>query len=225
MIRVGLELPAPGSREPVGAWLLDHPGCFAKGSDVEAALADVPRAIERYLRFAAPLEVRTPSGPIEIAERFECAMIGDYEVSASFAGDAGAPSEAEAAFCRGMLSATRPALLAAAVRAGEGRSGDRSVEAMLHHVASAEWWYASRLAEDPERVRVHGRSGEQDARARLASVRAWALERIAETPRLGALERVHRGERWTPRKVLRRYVYHELDHLRELEARAPAEVR
>ncbi len=64
---------------------------------------------------------------------------------------------------------------------------------------------------DPEAVRTYGLGDETDPRKRLDLVRAWALQRIAGLPGRGSLdglERTHHGERWTPRKVIRRYIYH-----------------
>lgn len=222
-IRVGLGIPAPGSPDPFEAWVLDRPGCFATGRDEHSALAALPASIERYLAIvdgagAGPLP--RPSGSVEVVERFQCFWHGTYEVSAFFASDADSVGEWEVAFARALLSATRERLLDAAGRATPWRAGERSVGEVLHHVANAEWFYGSRLAADPEAVRSFGYGGDPDPLKRLKLVRAWALERIAKLPSLDDLERTHSGERWTARKVIRRYIYHELEHLWELEARA-----
>ena len=220
--RVGVAVPAPGSTEPVEAWVLDLPGCFATGADEAAALGALPDNIERYLALAAEAGAAAPRpvGRIEVTERFHGSWQGTYEVNASFAADAEPVTERDVAFACAMLAATRRRLLSAADRASRRRTGERTVSEVLHHVANAEWFYGSRLEVDPESVRSSGLGGEPDPNSRLDRIRAWALQRLAALPGFGALERTQHGELWTPRKVSRRYIYHELDHLWELERRA-----
>lgn len=218
--RVGVAAPAPGSTEPFEAWALDLPGCFATGIDEGAALGALPTAIDRYLTIALAAGAAAPperAGTIEVVERFRGFWHGTYEVNAFFAVDAAQVTERDIAFARAMLATTRRRLVAAADRSPRRRHGKRTVDEILHHVANAEWFYGSRLEVDPEAVRTNGLGDETDPRKRLDLVRAWALPQIAALPSLGGLERTHHGERWTPRKVLRRYIYHELDHVWELE--------
>lgn len=236
-VRVGLQFAAPGGAYPCGAWVLDLPGCFTWASDEVTALGQVRGAIRRHMDFLERHHIIgavEPYGDIEVVERFQCFWTEGqrgrsdraqrYEVDPTFAADEGAVSIEEVALVRDVLVAARPELLAAAKRAGPGRAGDRGVEEMLHHVANAEWWYGTRLEEDPAALRPFARFEEPDPRTRLAAVREWTLARLERLPELDALAHVHSGERWTPRKLLRRYVYHELDHLAELEARIVAEV-
>jgi hypothetical protein len=219
--RVGVAVPAPGSTETFAAWALDLPGCFATGSDEVAAIGALSAAIDRYLTIAVAASAEAPprpTGGIEVVERFHGSWQGTYEVDAFFAVDAAPVTEIDVTFAQAMLAATRRRLLAAADPAPRRRAGERTVGEVLHHVANAEWFYGSRLEMDPEVVRSDGLGDEIDPRKRLELVRAWALRRIATFPGLGGLERTHHGERWTPRKVIRRYIYHELDHLWELES-------
>jgi len=223
-IRVGLQFRAPSGTYPCAAWVLDLPGCFVWGQDESEALARLPAAIASYVDFMerhrVALTAESPYGEVEIVERFQCWWEDDYEVDPTFFTDEGQVTSADIAFARDALLATRPELLAAADAADEGRPGDRTVDEMLHHVATAEWFYGSRLEENPHSVWAFARREESDARRRLTAVRAWTLARLDALSDLGPIERVHRGERWTPRKLLRRYLYHELDHLSELRARA-----
>lgn len=232
MARVGLEIAAPGSPDAGGAWLLDLPGCFSPGADEREALGGLPAAIARHRRVLGGRGVRAPEidGTFEVVERFtssweESISSGRYEINAIFTADLGPTTPAEVAYRRAALAASREELLVLASRAGAGRQGDRSVAGMLGHVATAEWFYATRLEDDPRAFEGFRREDLEDPRERLAAIRAWVLPRLDTLPALGAIERVHRGERWTPRKILRRFIYHELDHIRELEARVPAEVR
>jgi hypothetical protein len=225
-IRVGLQFRAPRGTYPCGAWVLDLPGCFVWGDDEATVLARVPAAISAYTDFMSRhhVSVEAPYGQIAVVERFQCWWEEDYEVDPTFFTDDGGVTASDVVFVREALLAARPELLAAADAAGEGRSGERTVDEMLHHVATAEWFYGSRLEENPRSAWGFARSEEPDPRRRLAAVRDWTLARLESLPDLGPLERVHRSERWTPRKLLRRYLYHELDHLFELRARAPAGV-
>jgi predicted RNase H-like HicB family nuclease len=225
---VGLQFRAPRGTYPCAAWALDLPGCFVWGQDEADALSRLPAAIMAYVDFMerhrVALPAEAPYGEVAVVERFQCWWDSDYEVDPTFFTDEGAVSAADVVFIRDALLATRPELLAAADAAGEGRAGERTVDEMLHHVATAEWFYGSRLEEDPRSVWGFARREETDPRRRLAAVRDWTLARLESLPELGPLERIHRGERWTPRKLLRRYLYHELDHLLELRARASSVV-
>lgn len=230
-IRVGLELAAPGSLDVGGAWVLDLPGCFSSGPDETSALAGVDAALTRYLgllRSHAIAPPARPTGPLEVVERFQCywgpATEGRYEVNSLFDADLVGVTPEDAAYALAVLAATRQELLAAAGRTGAGKPGDRSADDMLHHVATAEWFYATRLEEDTDSLHRFRRQELRDPRARLEATREWVRPRIAALPAIGGLERSHFGERWTARKVLRRFIYHEFDHIRELEARARVEV-
>lgn len=220
MIRVGLELPAAGSAERVGAWALDLLGCHASGRDEAEAVAALPAAIERYLGYARDLGVGAPGGETRVVETFQCRWVGRYEVNACFEEDLTPASADDVTLTTTLLERTRRALLEAAATAPRPRRGERTVDQVLHHVASAEWFYASRGEEDPERLRSEGASHELDPLKRLALVREWALRRLADLPALGQQRFEHQGEMWTSRKILRRSVYHDLDHVGELRGRA-----
>jgi hypothetical protein len=220
VIRVGLELPAAGSTEPVGAWALDLLGCHAPGRDEADAVAALPAAIERYLGYARDLGASAPGGEARVVETFRCRWVERYEVNALFEDDLTPTSVDEVTFATRMLEHTRRALLEAAAAASRPRRGERAADQVLHHVASAEWFYASRSEDDPERLRSEGASHELDPRKRLALVRQWTVRRLANLPALGQQRFEHQGETWTARKILRRSVYHDLDHVRELRGRA-----
>ncbi len=229
-IRIGMELAAPGSPDIGGAWALDLPGCFSPGADEPSALAAVAAAMRRHLALLRDHAIDPPAelgGPVEVVESFQCYWgppeQGRYEVNAIFSADLAPLTPADVEYARAVLAATRRELLAVADRAGARKPGDRTVDDMLHHVATAEWFYATRLEEQPDRQRQFRREDLRDPRAHLAATRAWVLPRLDALASLGEAERVQRGERWTPRKILRRFIYHELDHIRELEARIPVE--
>jgi predicted RNase H-like HicB family nuclease len=78
---------------------------------------------------------------------------------------------------------------------------------VLAHLAGADLWYASRL----------NGAGLPELTWRLAVTRELVLRRLVSTPpaQRGAVN-VHMGEEWTPRKVARRMLEHEEEHLDQL---------
>jgi hypothetical protein len=90
--------------------------------------------------------------------------------------------------------------------------GERwSIRGILSHVGGAEWWYLQSLGlEGIPEARLP-----QDAFERLSLTRARTE---AVLPDLAGLEKVsgREGELWSPRKVMRRAIWHELDHVEHI---------
>lgn len=82
-----------------------------------------------------------------------------------------------------------------------------SIYDILGHVARADLWYASRLEE----------SGLRELVWRISAVRALLLQHLQSLP---VDERAHvtqhDSEDWTPRKVARRMLEHEQEHLAQI---------
>jgi predicted RNase H-like HicB family nuclease/uncharacterized damage-inducible protein DinB len=79
---------------------------------------------------------------------------------------------------------------------------------ILAHLAQADLWYASRLEE----------GGLPNLLWRLAAARALAVHRLQELPEQARGNvTVHAGEEWTPRKVSRRMIEHEQEHLEQIK--------
>jgi len=223
-IRVGLENGAEGRSI---AWALDFPGCYAGGADGPQALVALPRALVDYEAWVE--QHANPSwlpdlGEIDIrlVETWQVYTIADdlteasdgYEVNAWFRDDWRPLSAEEIDRGLQMLRWSRAELLAAAAGASqaamdEKQPGERwAVRGVLNHVAGAEWWYLDRLD-------LAGLTREQlprDPFERLPLVRAQ-LERAL--PGLAGVQRVlgKEGEFWSPRKLLRRALWHERDHV------------
>jgi hypothetical protein len=208
-IRVGLENGVDGRSI---AWALDFPGCFADGAGGPEALVALPRALVDYEawveRHARPSWL-PDLGEIDIrlAETWQVYTIADdlteasdgYEVNAWFRDDWRPLSAEEIDRGLQMLCWSRADLLAAAAGASptamdEKQPGERwAVRGVLNHVAGAEWWYLDRLD--------------------LAGLTLEQLERAL--PGLAGVQRVlgKEGEFWSPRKLLRRALWHERDHV------------
>jgi predicted RNase H-like HicB family nuclease/uncharacterized damage-inducible protein DinB len=211
--------------EMEGRWIAHAagwPGCFASAETREAALADAPQAVADYLAWLRSHGERAPDERItvDVDEVHRAWNIGpEYEVSAFFAEDRPPLAEADIAKAQRLLAWTRGDLLNAvqgltAEQRARPVPGQRwPLDGILNHVGGAEWWYLDRLGLAFPREDVP-----DDPPARLEKVRAHLLSVL---PQLVGDERVveKRGELWTPRKVLRRALWHERDHtahIREL---------
>ena len=88
----------------------------------------------------------------------------------------------------------------------------------MRHVAGAEVWFVSRFDES---VRYGGPPREGELEPFLAATREFLVEGLlglqARNPPIARTD--SRGEHWTLAKVLRRSLYHSLDHLEELDRR------
>ena len=222
--------------------MLDWPGCFCWGPSRAGALARSQSQVMgfvEWLRWHGEDEPRpVPAREAVIEEVPAVVLEGGYEVNATFEADRRAVSRQEleqtlrrldfahadlieiAGRIRSQEAAGRPlpteAREAAAV--ADGADDGRDPESVMKHVAGAETWLASRL---DRTLRYEGppRDGEPDAY--LAATHAWAVARLrdlwARDPALAGVD--GKGETWTLAKVLRRILYHSLDHLDELDRR------
>ncbi len=225
-LRLGIEPGYDGGM--VGAWLLDLPGAFGWARNREAAISQ-SASVAGWWRDWLEQHDETWSlgalGSTEVTEDVAATVLDDgYERNATFARDRRPVTgdELEAALRR--LGYARQDLLTTIAQLGgiERDDGERSGEEVLRHLAAAEIWLGSRLDAG---ARYPGRTDEPDAGAHLAATRAWAvdnLRRLWAASEAGALARERtdgKGETWTLAKVVRRYVYHSVDHLRELQRR------
>lgn len=222
LVRVGLELNNEGRAL---AWALDYPGCFAYGAEgpdavigLAAEMVRYNRWIERHagvswledadydLRLVETWQVFTMNDQYELEE-------GAYAVNAWFRDDWMPLSEAQVERGISLLGWSREDLLAVVAGLGEEQldrqhEGERwSLRGILKHVANAEWWYLNRLG-----LVGNGRPDlPKDALERLAVVRE---KLTAALPVLVGKELVlgKEGEFWSPRKLLRRALWHEINH-------------
>jgi uncharacterized damage-inducible protein DinB len=203
--------------EMAGRWIAYAsalPGCFAGDVDQGAALSKAPQAIADYFAWLRAHGEAVPGEPLrtEVAEIHRAWNAEpDYEVNAFFAADRSPLTRDEIARALRLQEWSRADLLAAVA----GLSPDDlaravedgwSIRRILQHVGGAEWWYLDRLglafpqAEVPE-----------EAFVRLEKVRAHfrlVLPTLAGDERLAEPDH----ELWSPRKMLRRALWHERDH-------------
>ena len=223
-IRIGLE---NGDENRSVAWALDFPGCFAYGADSSEALV---RVVPAYLAYRSWIRHHggLPGLPEDreldvklveswnvywIDEDFEKGPGKPYAVNAWFHEDWKPLTRAEGRRAAALLQWAREDLLAAlagltAAELDTERPGERwSIRGIARHVANAEWWYLERLG----LAGVERAALPEDVLERLAAVRARLLHVL---PDLEGLDLVvgRNGEFWSPRKLIRRALWHERDH-------------
>ena len=230
-LRVWLEPGYDAGR--FGAWLLDIPGAFGWATSRERALQgslSVAGRVREWLADHGETGVLPPMRGIEVVEEVPVTRHPDgTERNATFAADhRPVPAdELEAvlrrlAFARSDLVELIDRLDAFEAAHGAlpttGAREERTSDDVLRHLAGSEAWLTSRL---DGTIRFDGPERAGEPRRYLEAVRAWMVERIRELrDRDPAAERIDgKGESWTLAKVLRRLVYHALDHLWELDRR------
>lgn len=208
------------------AWVLDHPGCFVYGSDASTALAATRNAILKYAswiseHYSGPTLVDVSDIEIRVAETWDVYTIDEnfdivdgvgYEVNAWFQHDWKPLTNDDIERGLKLLSWTRQDLLET-VRGlshevlHKGYPGERwSIGGILKHIGGAEWWYMDRLGISIPKGELPSEPFE-----RLDVVRSHftnILPTLAGSRQVVGID----GEFWSPRKILRRAVWHERDH-------------
>jgi GNAT superfamily N-acetyltransferase len=217
-------------RDRFGAWLLDVPGAFGSAASRDLAVSQSSVAFGWFRDWLGRHGegLAGSYGFAEVAEEVAATQLDGYERNATFVDDARpvASNELDAAtrrlaYARNDLDALLPGLNGLRDAAADD---ERTVEEILRHIASAEIWLGSRL--DPT-ARYDGPPWTGDGKSHLEATRAWAVDNLRAVHAADRGSRTDsKGETWTIRKVVRRYVYHSIDHLRDLDRRlAKAERR
>lgn len=182
------------------------PGATARGKTIEEAKKNVRAAVQEYLALLHNVGEQVPRGDGPIGLEFEevdtTTFLTDY--------DALRPNEIETIFR--WMAISRQELMDLVKSAPPEAMGWRpdpespSLHEIICHIAEADLWYTERLKQWPEAPLF-----------RLAATRGVALERLrALTEPERATVTVHEGQEWTPRKVMRRMLEHEREHIAEL---------
>ncbi|REJ33940.1 MAG: hypothetical protein DIU83_05045 [Bacillota bacterium] len=228
----------------VEAWVAERPGCVVFAAGEDEALRRIPAAAAEYDGWLARWglarlwDIPAVARALRTADQtgvciLERVPVGESIVhgntAAFFAWDQQPVTDDEIEATLRLLAASRRELLATLRRFQPDRltlrpgGGARTVEQIARHVATVEWWYMSRVVPFP-----FPKDGEYPEE--LEELMAWIRERVAgRLRRLSHQERAatpvpdeESGERWSARKVLRRLIYHELYHLRQLRRALPA---
>jgi predicted RNase H-like HicB family nuclease len=188
------------------------PGCTARAKSLEQIPDAIRQAIRAYLAFLRANGESTPPDEFDI----ELEEVAGYTLPPDYAPLA--PDEL--AQTLRWLQASRQAVLSELAKlppeAWDWKPGDDAwpLRTLVGHLSNAELYLTDKLLE-PERAPFD----------RLEASRGMALERLAAISP-GNEDRVTTfdGEDWTPRKVLRRMLEHEQEHLaqiRDIISRCP----
>jgi uncharacterized damage-inducible protein DinB len=205
-------------------WIAHVPalwGCFASANDRDGALALVPAAIARYrewrqahgetLVIADPLLLST----VEVQREWIDPTNADNAANAFFALDVPPLAAAELDEIRSLLDWSRADLLASVndlpVSAlDQPVEGEWTIGGILNHTARAERWYLDRLGLAFSRADLL-----PDPFQRLEQVRTRLVTALPSLAGLARIEWVD-SELWSPRKMLRRTLWHERDHTQHI---------
>jgi predicted RNase H-like HicB family nuclease len=195
------------------------PGCISTGLNEELALSRLPQAITDYLQWlkAHGERVPEPVDPIEL----ELGGVGNDartghpgDADTFFPPDRTPMTEQEVAAMLRLLNYSRQDLIQTVSglpnevmnwKPGSGESGEVwDIDDILEHIASSEQFYISRLS--------------TNVMTMLQETRSAAVERLAaldDNDRSRVVE--HAGDLWTARKIFRRMLEHEREHIRHIE--------
>lgn len=200
------------------AYATSLPGCFASHEQREKALAAVPQAVRDYLDWCrwngvavAGVDADAPVSVDEIVQ--EWFSPGGEAVNAFFAADVHALSSADQAMAAALLDWTRADLL----KAIDGLSpeileqpvvGEWNILGIFLHTVRSDCFYLNALDLGPDIADMPVQEG-------LPAVLEWSqMHFIAALPQMVGQEHIvqEQFEVWSPRKTLRRALWHRRDH-------------
>jgi len=228
-IRIGLENNIEGRTL---AWALDYPGCFAYGADEAEALIRLPRAL---LEYEVWIKDHTPDSWVQlkdldmrVVERYETFWINEnyelvpegqgYEINAWFVDDWRPLTSKEIGQGLKIFHWQREELLAGLTTLDpeilkKDFPGQRwNILGIAKHVANAELWYLSRLGLSD----LSHKDLPKDPQSRLsltANLVDNNFPEFANRVRVIGIE----GEIWSYRKILRRTLWHQRDHIEHIK--------
>jgi len=224
-IRIGLENNVEGRSL---AWALDYPGCFAYGADEAEALIRLPRVLLQYEGWirdhTAQPWLDFASMDMRVVERFETfridedyrpAHVGEgHEINAWFLDDWQPLTGEEIDHALHIFKWQREELLAGLTTLDpetleKEHPGQRwSILGIARHIANAELWYLSRLNLTP--LTYKDLQTKPEARLQQTSEKIMqAFPKFTNEVRVEGIG----GEFWSFRKIVRRTLWHQRDHI------------
>lgn len=229
LIRIGMENNIEGRSL---AWALDFPGCFAYGEDKTEALINLPRALLDYETW---INNRT-SNPwfifndldLRVVEHYETFRLGEdykpappeegYEINAWFTDDWRPLSSQEIIQCLKIFNWQRDELMAGLSTLDAGLltmdypDQRWTIIGIAKHIANAELWYLQRLSlTDFPRQNLS-----PDFEKRLSQT-STLINQIFPTFSDEINVRGIDGEFWSYRKIVRRTLWHQRDHIEHIK--------
>jgi len=200
--RVGDPISAEGLMAHVPAL----PGASARGETIEEAAEKIEEAIENYLRLLR--EAGEPVPRVKDGIYLEIEAVDTTTFPTDY--DALRPIEMETLFR--WLALSRQELMNLVKDLPEealkwkAEAQSPSIQEILYRIAEADLWYTDRLKRWPDTVI-----------SRLAAARGVALERLralTEADLTGIT--IYDGQKWTPRKILRRMLELEREQTQQI---------
>jgi uncharacterized damage-inducible protein DinB len=224
-IRIGLENNVEGRSL---AWALDFPGCFAYGSDESEALIFLTMALPNYEHWIrnhteAPW-VKFDDLDLRVVEKYENFRMGidyrpappgeGYEINAWFIDDWRPLSSEEIEQSLKIFHWQRDELLAGLSTLDpeiliKEHPGQRwNILGIAKHVANAELWYLSRL-DLVSLNRADLLPGHEARLNQTSQLIDQVFPGFADKVEVSGIE----GEFWSFRKIIRRTLWHQRDHI------------
>ncbi len=227
-IRVGVENGIEGRSL---AWALDYPGCFAYGKDGPETLLNFPRALINYKSW---VDSRMPGSwlkdlvdfDVRLEEVFECYNVDEnynlvpnkIEINAWFRDDWKPLTEIEIERGMLLLAWSREELLDLVAGLTPAQMDLEHpgelwpIRGIVRHIANGEFWYLSRFS-----LAGMARSELPENEMDRLSVTRKRVNEVLKTLAGDKTVIGVMGEFWSPRKLLRRLLWHELDHIRHIQ--------
>ncbi len=212
---LGIEDMEPGNWV---AWVFEFPGCYSRGATREGAIRFAPEAIRELLARLKNVGFSTYDSStrfsLSVQEEFRAfSSSPDYLVNAFFLDDQIPLTKSDIEYGQIVLNMNRkelfetvgelPKELLGQTIVGEAQ---KNISGILRHIGTAEWWYWDRLGMAFPRTERPEKLFEL-----LKVVREFTLRKL---PDLAGKTQTTlcSGEKWSPRKLLRRTIWHERVH-------------
>ncbi len=214
------------------AWALDYPGCFAYGSDESEACIQLPRALLYYEHWINNHTddpwLNFNDFDLRIVEKYDVFSIDSafnktpsgtgYEVNAWFLDDWRPLTNEEIHRGLQVFQWQRDELLAGLTTLepevlSKEYPGQRwNIIGIAKHVANAELWYLQRL----NLVSISHRELSENYLLRLEQTRRLIGELFPTFSEKATVKGIE-GEFWSYRKILRRTLWHQRDHIEHIK--------
>jgi len=229
-IRIGLENNIEGRTL---AWALDYPGCFAFGEDETEALIRLPRALLQYEIWikdhATNPWIDFTNLDMHVVERYDTFRFGEgfnlaqnssgYEINAWFKDDWRPLSAEQIDKALKIFHWQREELLGgistlAPQTLEKERPGERwNILGIVKHIANGELWYLTRL----DLTHLTRKELPKDPDKRLMKT-AELVDQIFPGFAGNVNVKGCNGEFWSYRKILRRTLWHQRDHIEHIKS-------
>lgn len=222
--RIGLENGIEGKAL---AWVLEHPGCFASADDIDTVLKAIPEAIQNYASWVTKHKhkdwIDAENIQLTIEETWQVYSIDEgyrlvapgkdsYEVNAWFLDDWKPLTRQEIERGYKLLNWSRQDFIHIIKDLPSDildfqPPGERwSIKGIIRHVGIAEWWYMDRL-----NLTFPYEALPSDPLDIIRKSRESLLTLLPGLENKSLVTGVD-GEFWSPRKLLRRALWHERNH-------------